>query len=120
MCCVNVSSAGAMLVVLNRAPKGKLSIVLKAPVEASMLCLTGRSNLPPQNAGLEADALSTRSPSIEETYLLGVPLKILQIFWNLTPSATEVEQSTLFETNALNLKMLATGSGARGFGYHCG
>lgn len=25
---------GAMLVVLNRAPKGKLSIVLKAPVEA--------------------------------------------------------------------------------------
>ena len=38
--CVNVSSAGAMLVVLNRAPKGKLSIVLKAPVEAvPMLCL---------------------------------------------------------------------------------
>ncbi len=54
--CVDVFSAGAMLVVLNRAPKGKLSIVLKAPVEASMLFLTGstKMNFPPKT-----------SPSIE-------------------------------------------------------
>lgn len=30
---MSLGASAAMLVVLNRAPKGKLSIVLKAPVE---------------------------------------------------------------------------------------
>ena len=99
--CVDVFSAGAMLVVLNRAPKGKLSIVLKAPVEASMLFLTGstKMNFPPKT-----------SPSIEVKWSLFFILKQgvkkgsdFAIFWT---SATEVEKSTLFESEDACNKML--------------